>query len=426
MCIYTYHHYPACGHMSNWSVTSCLEYTNTLRLLAGTNQTVSCKDIETSHDLLPSTQPNLCVQCEYEWSEAVVQNDPQALTTPKFFLTIEGLGAKSPLIELDARMTIDVRNPTARQTQTHTTAQVTDDDQCDIFADLSRSTSNSSSRRRRCRRRCSCCDTRRDVRRDAHRNAQPSTSRVSTNRATQTDQEEEVSCTGDETIIQFSDLLTQCFDEDEEEASRPASGKELDTTYRGFDDLIADIYQALAEGFTPSLSTDCSRVASRGSASSEHTGHSNDNFHPSGEMEDLSLDLSRDLPGETADHPNMKDSGTWFPHLSDESSPEFMSYSAYDWIPNLGVAPTFIEDEHQVEDEDSESEILTTAPSSPNGSESAAVRVLKPVTERLGTPYSRPYPVFRGFITAHSEEEAEKLGMMMPRRIHSLYASHYI
>ncbi|CAI7611150.1 unnamed protein product [Penicillium glandicola] len=102
MCNYAYHHYPGCGHISNWSMTSCKEYTNKLRL-AGPECSISCTDIKPSHDLLLSTQPSMCVQCEREWTENLSHGDNQ--TQPaNSYRTIEGLDVTGHLIEVNARM----------------------------------------------------------------------------------------------------------------------------------------------------------------------------------------------------------------------------------------------------------------------------------------------------------------------------------
>ncbi|CAI7582297.1 unnamed protein product [Penicillium crustosum] len=58
MCKHTYHHYPSCGHISNWSMTSCQEYTNKLRL-ASPECITPCTQITLSHDLLFSAQPSI-------------------------------------------------------------------------------------------------------------------------------------------------------------------------------------------------------------------------------------------------------------------------------------------------------------------------------------------------------------------------------
>jgi hypothetical protein len=102
MCNYTYHHYPSCGHISNWSMTSCLEYTNKLRL-AGPERSIACTNIKASHDLLLSTQPSMCVQCESEWAESLSRENIRAQVS-KSYRTIEGLDVTGHLIEIDARM----------------------------------------------------------------------------------------------------------------------------------------------------------------------------------------------------------------------------------------------------------------------------------------------------------------------------------
>ncbi|CAG8906087.1 unnamed protein product [Penicillium nalgiovense] len=116
MCKHTYHHYPSCGHISNWSMTSCQEYTNKLRL-AGPKHSVSCTQIKASHDLLLSTQPSMCVQCEREWAENLSHGDGQTQTSNPY-RRIEGLDATGGIIEVDARM---VGDPTPDDRDTSST-----------------------------------------------------------------------------------------------------------------------------------------------------------------------------------------------------------------------------------------------------------------------------------------------------------------
>lgn len=127
MCIYTYHHYPLCGHISNWTVTSCLEFTRQLRLLQGTGDVLCCDDVEVTHDLHPTAPHSLCAQCDFEWTEAMTSQNPDVLQ-PKIYRTIEGLDAKYPVVEFAVRMTVDVTEGSS--------ARSTDADQSDIFAAL--------------------------------------------------------------------------------------------------------------------------------------------------------------------------------------------------------------------------------------------------------------------------------------------------
>ncbi|CAG8897668.1 unnamed protein product [Penicillium egyptiacum] len=106
MCKHTYHHYPSCGHISNWSMTSCQEYTNKLRL-TGPERSVSCTQIKPSHDLLLSTQPSMCVQCEREWAENLSSHGGDQTQTSNSYRKIEGLGAIGNVIEVNARMVSD-------------------------------------------------------------------------------------------------------------------------------------------------------------------------------------------------------------------------------------------------------------------------------------------------------------------------------
>ncbi|CAG7981280.1 unnamed protein product [Penicillium salamii] len=98
MCHHTYHHYPSCGHISNWSITSCQEYTNKLRL-AGPDRSALCEAISTSHDLLQSTQPSMCIRCESEWASSITEGRPQ-----KVYQAIEGMSHPGCIFEIEARM----------------------------------------------------------------------------------------------------------------------------------------------------------------------------------------------------------------------------------------------------------------------------------------------------------------------------------
>ncbi|KAJ5491926.1 hypothetical protein N7453_010023 [Penicillium expansum] len=105
MCNHTYHHYPSCGHISNWSMTSCQEYTNKLRL-AGPERSASCAQIKPSHDLLLSSEPSMCVQCESEWAKNLSSHGDDQTQTSNSYRTIEGLDANQ-IIEVNARMVSD-------------------------------------------------------------------------------------------------------------------------------------------------------------------------------------------------------------------------------------------------------------------------------------------------------------------------------
>lgn len=110
MCLYTYHHYPACGHIANWTVTSCKEYTNSLRLLSGAGLSGGCcNHIQTTHDLLSSLESNTCSLCDLELSCAASHCIPDAFPS-KNYRAIEGLDSKGPIIELSARMNVNTND----------------------------------------------------------------------------------------------------------------------------------------------------------------------------------------------------------------------------------------------------------------------------------------------------------------------------
>ncbi|KAJ5558227.1 hypothetical protein N7461_002199 [Penicillium sp. DV-2018c] len=127
MCKHTYHHYPSCGHISNWSMTSCQEYTNELRL-AGPGRSVACTNITASHDLLLLSQPSMCVQCESEWAESLYREN-LGTKVRRSYRTIEGLDVTGQLIRLDARM---VSGPCGRDTGG------TDYDSTQVFLDAAK------------------------------------------------------------------------------------------------------------------------------------------------------------------------------------------------------------------------------------------------------------------------------------------------
>jgi hypothetical protein len=106
MCLYTYHHYPTCGHIANWTVTSCKEYTNTLRLLSQGGLSGYCNHIQTTHDLLSEIEPDTCGQCDLELQQAVSQQTHNAFGLMAY-RTIEGLNSTVPIIELSARLNIN-------------------------------------------------------------------------------------------------------------------------------------------------------------------------------------------------------------------------------------------------------------------------------------------------------------------------------
>lgn len=110
MCRHTYHHYPNCGHIANYTVMGCLEFTNQLRYLANMERHLSCDDIKISHDLLPADHPDLCLQCAYDWKSTYPQQDHET-QLPKRNRAMEGLNAVYPIIDFKARMVGPKRSP---------------------------------------------------------------------------------------------------------------------------------------------------------------------------------------------------------------------------------------------------------------------------------------------------------------------------
>ncbi|KAJ5656111.1 hypothetical protein N7507_008061 [Penicillium longicatenatum] len=113
MCRYEYHYYPKCGHIANYTVVSCLEFTNHLRFQTANvgdspcePRHSSCNDIKASHDLLPPDHPDLCLQCAYDWN---LPQDHDA-QSPKNNRALEGLNAADPIIDFKARMVVPKRS----------------------------------------------------------------------------------------------------------------------------------------------------------------------------------------------------------------------------------------------------------------------------------------------------------------------------
>ncbi|KAJ5757742.1 uncharacterized protein N7511_006436 [Penicillium nucicola] len=102
MCYHTYHHYCICGHICNWTVDSCQEFTNKM-LLATSTQSCSCPEIQIAHDLADPTQSYMCVQCEYEWTRNISPDNQQA-GTYEAISGIEGLDVAGPLVTIEARL----------------------------------------------------------------------------------------------------------------------------------------------------------------------------------------------------------------------------------------------------------------------------------------------------------------------------------
>ncbi|KAJ5802710.1 uncharacterized protein N7503_005160 [Penicillium pulvis] len=103
MCRYAYHHYPNCGHIANYTVMGCLEFTNQLRYLANVEMYLACDDIKISHDLLPADHPDLCLQCAYEWKSTYPQQEHETQFA-KRNRAMEGLNAANSIIDFKARM----------------------------------------------------------------------------------------------------------------------------------------------------------------------------------------------------------------------------------------------------------------------------------------------------------------------------------
>lgn len=109
MCKQTYHHYPSCGHIANWTVDSCIEFTNTLRDMV-MGQMMSCPKTQTTHDLLPLSHPTFCYQCEREWQKEIANKGSlhghPALGNGN--VSIEGLSSLVPVVEVHVKSSLGI------------------------------------------------------------------------------------------------------------------------------------------------------------------------------------------------------------------------------------------------------------------------------------------------------------------------------
>lgn len=102
MCKYTYHHFPLCGHISNWTVVSCLDFTHQIRAV-GQRQGLACDRVEIKHDLNQKASETSCAQCDIDWCDAV-SHDTMDDWLHQEFSSIEGFNADRPLFEYSVCM----------------------------------------------------------------------------------------------------------------------------------------------------------------------------------------------------------------------------------------------------------------------------------------------------------------------------------
>lgn len=389
MCLYTYHHYPVCGHISNWSVTSCLEFTNYVRKVADTGQTVSCKQVEMTHDLLPATQPSLCVQCEMEWSTAVQHNDRYPLL-PNTYRIIEGLDAKSPIIEFDVRMTLDVRKTSSNSSYY---VRTTDNDQCDLFAEISLH----EPRLRSCR---TCLP--------AKEKGMLSGSSRTMSRSTQTDG------SNIEKGLKkpAADHLTQSLLNSGCDEARPSAcanpAKDRHSRQR---DLRTDTCEPRKTADTANDLIDFAPTTCKPTCSACWAS-----------LDDMSKLGTLNKPANSLDSLETNGSYSLHPELASDELPIFMSYSPYDWISTLSPSYTFLEDATPVlskqfewyQEEADEDSIEQSGSSDQSSARHSPALALKPVGGRKGTPYARPMPHFQQFQSMPSDTKADGLGMFLP------------
>ncbi|RJE22885.1 hypothetical protein PHISCL_04781 [Aspergillus sclerotialis] len=109
MCKQTYHHYPSCGHIANWTVDSCIEFTNTLRDMV-VGQMMPCPRTQTTHDLLPLSHPTFCYQCEREWQKEIAEKGSLRghPTLGNGNVSIEGLSSLVPVVEVTVKSSLGI------------------------------------------------------------------------------------------------------------------------------------------------------------------------------------------------------------------------------------------------------------------------------------------------------------------------------
>ncbi|KAJ5612970.1 hypothetical protein N7510_006164 [Penicillium lagena] len=389
MCLYTYHHYPVCGHISNWSVTSCLEFTNYVRQVAGTGQTVSCKHVQIAHDLLPAAQPSLCVQCEMEWSEAI-QHNGRYPVLPDTYRIIEGLDAKSPIIQFDTQMTLDVRktSPSSKYF-----VRTIDNDQCDLFADVSLHEPGLRS--------CRAYRPPKGKVRDSgfSRNVSRST-RTGVNNIDQSGRK------------LSADYLTQSpLSSRYDEARKSAGENPAKHSPSAQHDLKTDIRVSRKTADTTKDLINFAPTACKPRCSARWTS-----------LDGMSkLDIPN-KPTTSLDSLEAHGSSSPRPDLSSDELPIFMSYSPYDWISALSPSHTFLEDATPVlakqfegyQDESDENSIEQSDSSDQSPARHSPASALKPVGGRKGTPYTRHLPHLQRLQSMPSDTQADGLGMFLP------------
>ncbi|KAJ5689961.1 hypothetical protein N7462_004353 [Penicillium macrosclerotiorum] len=130
MCLHAYHHYTRCGHIANWTVTSCFQFTNAIRAWAQTSTTQPCDNIRVVHDLLPVRVSSVdCFQCLNE-HRGCFPHDQTAL--PHKYTVLEGLGAERPIMKIYVQMDRDQ----AYKPNHDPNSNNDDDDECP-FAEIS-------------------------------------------------------------------------------------------------------------------------------------------------------------------------------------------------------------------------------------------------------------------------------------------------
>ncbi|KAJ6119895.1 hypothetical protein N7523_004175 [Penicillium sp. IBT 18751x] len=130
MCKYIYHHFPTCGHISNWTIVSCLDLTHQLRTL-GQCQGLTCDRVDVKHDFNEKASESSCAQCDIEWCDAVSYDNMDDWLCQKGS-TMEGINADRPLFEYFVRM-----NPNASSDPAEFSSNYDTNEQSDMSANCS-------------------------------------------------------------------------------------------------------------------------------------------------------------------------------------------------------------------------------------------------------------------------------------------------
>ncbi|RAK96618.1 uncharacterized protein BO80DRAFT_449078 [Aspergillus ibericus CBS 121593] len=88
MCQYIYHHFIGCGHIGCFSLDTCFDMMNALRI----STPPPSHGVTAAHDLLPLSCPTACPQCERESTEREPDNSTGSKNS---YIQLEGLSANT-------------------------------------------------------------------------------------------------------------------------------------------------------------------------------------------------------------------------------------------------------------------------------------------------------------------------------------------